>query len=368
MNETKTSPTPQKAPAVQEIDLLELARKIWAARKLILKNCGYAAVIGLVIAFSIPRSYTTSVMLAPESKNRMSGVSGLAAMVGVNINQDAGEDALSPELYPDIVASTPFLLELFDVRVHDRRGRIDTNLYTYLDEYQRAPWWSVVISAPFRLLRWVVNLFSDDKEDQEASKKADPFWLTKDQAAVAKSLAESIGVGVDKKTGIITLQVTMQDPLISAMLTDTVLSKLQTYITDYRTRKARHDLAFAEQLYNEAKSNYTQAQANYAAFADANRNIALLSYRAEQDRLQNEVNLTYGVYSQVAQQVQMAKAKVQEITPVYAVVEPASVPLYPSKPRKALILVGFVFMAGVGTVGWVLFLRDLTGKRKKKKD
>lgn len=38
----------------QEIDLVELARKLWKERKLILKSCGWAALIGLVVGFSIP--------------------------------------------------------------------------------------------------------------------------------------------------------------------------------------------------------------------------------------------------------------------------------------------------------------------------
>jgi uncharacterized protein involved in exopolysaccharide biosynthesis len=351
--------TTNKPAQVQEIDLLELARKVWSARKFILKVCGYAALAGLIVGFSIPRSYTTNVMLAPESSNRMGGASGLAAMVGININQNAGEDALSPQIYPDIISSTPFLLELFDVRVQDSRGRVDTTLYTYLDEYQRAPWWSAVISAPFKLLGWGIGLFTS-KDDEQGDGTVDPFFLTRDQMNIAKVLAQSIAVGVDKKTGIISLGVTMQDPLISATVTDTVMTKLQNYITDYRTRKARNDLAYSEKLYNEAKAEYTKAQTNYANFVDANKNIVLLSFRAEQERLQNEVNLSYGIYSQVAQQVQMAKAKVQEITPVYTVVQPAMVPLSPSAPRKMMILIGFIFLGGVFSVGWILFLKDLS--------
>ena len=103
-----------------------------------------------------------------------------------------------------------------------------------------------------------------------------------------------------------------------------------------------------------------QVKQNYA-----NQNIILLSYRAEQERLQNEMSLAYNVYTQVAQQLQMAKAKVQEITPVYTVVQPATVPLRPSKPSKPMILIGFVFLAGVGSVGWILFIKDLLKGWKK---
>ena len=249
------------------------------------------------------------------------------------------------------------------MKVKDDKEEIDTTLYVYLDEHQRAPWWSAVTSAPFKLLGWVISLFRDDEAPGDGV--LNPFRLTKDEANIAEALNQRISVSVDKKTGVTTLTVTMQDPLISASLTDTVMHRLQNYITEYRTNKARHDLAFTEKLYNEAKANYTEAQEKYASFADANQNIILLSYRAEQERLQNEMNLAYNVYTQVAQQLQMAKAKVQEITPVYTVVQPATVPLRPSKPSKPMILVGFVFLACAGCVGWILFVKDFLKGWKK---
>lgn len=367
MNEDKKLDVVPKQAEEQEIDLVELAQKVWANRRLVFKACGYAVLIGLVIAFSIPKEYSTSVTLAPEttSKTSSGSVGALAAMAGINIGSSSGEDALSPELYPDIVSSTPFLIELFDVRVQDQRSKIDTTLYAYLDKYQDAPWWGMVVSAPFKALGWTISLFRGKESAAMRGGKVNSFELTKDQAMIADGLSKRIAISVDKKTGVTTLTVTMQDPLISASLTDTVMHRLQNYITDYRTNKARHDLAFAEKLFKEAKANYMDAQKKYAAFVDANQNIILLSYRAEQERLQNEMNLDYNVYTQVAQQLQMAKAKVQEITPVYTVVQPATVPLRPAKPNKIMILIGFIFLAGVGSIGWILFVKDLIRSWKK---
>lgn len=345
----------------QEIDLIELAQKVWKERKLIFKWCGIAVLVGLIVAFSIPREYSTNVTLAPESSSgaKSGSMGALAAMARINLGNSSGEDALSPELYPDIVSSTPFLIELFNVKVEDIKGKLpsDVTLYSYLGEYQRSPWWSAIISAPFKLLGWTISLFADEAEEEE-DVATNPFMLTRDEANIAAALSQRITVSVDKKTGTTTISVLMQDPLISAALTDTVMVKLQNYITEYRTNKARHDLAFTEKLYKEAKENYYNAQQIYARASDENLDVVKRSYRSELDRLQTEMNLTAGIYNQVAQQLQMAKAKVQEITPVYTVVQPATVPLRASKPRKAMILIGFVFLAGVASVGWILFIRD----------
>ena len=357
--------SPQQ-PEEQEIDLIELAQKVWAERKLVFKACGIAVIVALVVAFSIPKEYATSVTLAPETggKSASGSIGALASMAGINLGASSGEDALSPELYPDIVSSTPFLTSLFDVRVTSEEAEVDTTLYAYLKDYQHSPWWSVIMSAPFKALGWTMSLFRDE-QPEEGDAKLDPFHLTKEESGIAKALGSRLAVSVDKKTGVTTLTVTMQDALISASLTDTVMHSLQNYITDYRTNKARHDLAYMEKLYDEAKQDYTEAQQKYAQFADANLNISRLVYRAEQERLQNEMNLAYQMYTTVSQQLQMAKAKVQEITPVYTVVQPATVPLRAAKPNKLMILVGFVFLAGVGSVGWILFVKDFIRNWKK---
>lgn len=350
----------------EEIDLLELALKVWGERKFVLKACGYAVLIGLVIAFSIPREYTANAMIAPElSDNKTTGgLSSLATMAGFNLNATSTADAIYPDLYPDIVTSTPFITGLFNVQVKDLDEEVDTTLYCYLNEHQRVPWWTLITSAPFKALGWVISLFTEEEKEDAI---LDPFHLTKEEADIAKELSERITVSVDKKTGVTTLSVTMQDARISACLTDTVVRRLQDYITEYRTTKARQDFQFQEKLFERKKKEYEKAQENYAKFADANKNIILLSYRAEQERLENEMRLAYQVYTSVAQQLQMAEAKVQEITPVYTIIEPATIPIKASKPRKTLMLLGIVFLTGLCCVSWILFGRDFYINLKTKK-
>ncbi|MDE6460748.1 MAG: chain-length determining protein, partial [Paramuribaculum sp.] len=115
----------------------------------------------------------------------------------------------------------------------------------------------------------------------------------------------------------------------------------------------------AQTLNDEAREDYYKAQQRYANYMDKNQGVILRTMRNEEERLQNEMQLTYTLYNTTAQQLQMAKAKVQEITPVYTVLQPATVPLAPSKPSKMLIMVGCVFVAVVACAAWILFGRDL---------
>ncbi len=352
----------------QEIDLLELAMKLWQQKKKIAIWCIIGAVVGLVVAFSIPREYTTAVKLAPEagSGQKAGGSLGaMAAMVGLGGAAQAGADAVNPTLYPDVVESVPFLVSLFDVPVEDIDGTYKVTLRQYIEDDLKSPWWSAVIGLPFKLLGAIKGGDDDDKD--KPGKTTDTFKLTKKENSIVMALQQRISASVDTKTSVITISVMMQDPLVSATLADTVVSRLQDYITDYRTNKARKDLEYAELLNEEAKDNYYKAQQKYADYLDRNNGLILHSAQTTRERLQNEATLAFNLYNQTAQQVQMAKAKVQENTPVYATVTPATVPIKPTSPRKPLILVGFVFLAFVACCAWILYGKPLVEEMKNKK-
>ncbi len=370
--ELRTSELPQANEAgshdeEQEIDLLELAMKLWRQKKKIAIWCLVGAVIGLVVAFSIPREYTTSVKLAPEAgsgKSISGSLGAMAAMVGIGGAAQSGSDAVSPTLYPDVVSSVPFLVGLFDVPVEDIDGTEKVTLRQYVEDDLKSPWWSAVLGAPFKLLGM---LRGGDEEGDAPGKQPNTFQLTKKEDLVVMALQQRISASVDTKTSVITISVMMQDPLVSATLADTVVNRLQDYITDYRTNKARKDLEYAELLNEEAKNNYYKAQQTYADYLDRNNGLILHSAQTTRERLQNEATLAFNLYNQTAQQVQVAKAKVQENTPVYTPLTPATVPIKPTSPRKPLILVGFVFLAFVACAAWILYGKPLMEEMKKKK-
>lgn len=335
-----------------EIDWMEILRKIIAIRKTLYKAAGVGVVLGIIIALSIPKQYTVTVTLSPEmSGDKANG--GLASLASSFLGGTAtgnSNDALNVTLAPDIVASTPFVLELFNTRVQTLDGKLDTTLVTYLDE-QKTPWFSYIIKAPGMAIGAIKSIFTEKVDTVSA---LNPFQLTEKEATKVKGLRQSILAEVDKKTAMTTITVTLQDPKVTAIVADSVVAKLQQYIIDYRIKKAKEDCTYLEELYKERQQEYYQAQSKYAHYFDTNRNIAFQSVRAEQERLQNDMNLAYQVYSQVAQQLQVARAKIQEEKPVFAVVEPATVPLEPSGTSRKMILVGIVFLAICGTGAWKL--------------
>lgn len=348
-----------------EIDLMEYVRKLWKARKLFLKVAGIAAIIGIIIIISIPKTYTAEVTLSPESgKGGGGGLSGMAAMLGLGATNMGGDaNAVNISMTSDIIASTPFILELFDMKVQTLNNEMDTTLVAYLATEKR-PWWNMLISLPSRAIHGVMQLFNPPASST-AKETIDIFRLTRTQRGQANAIKNVIMAETDKKSGMTKISVTLQDPLVAATLVDTVLVKLQKYITNYKTSKAQEDCNYWEQLYKERQKEYYQAQEAYATYADANQGVILQSVRIEQERLQNEVNLAYQVFSQVATQLQLSRAKLQEEKPAFTIMEPASVPLYPTGTNSKIVLVGLIFLATVGTAAWILFGKDLWCSIKK---
>lgn len=351
----------------REIDWPEQFRKVRASGKLLLKVCGMGAAVGIVVALGIPEEYTASTLVAHEGIRRRSysDISELADMAGDTDSSIATErDGLYPTLYATIVASTPFLLQLFDVEVHRQEDSAAMPLAQYLKEHQKAPWWRVVTSAPSRLMGWCLSLFKEKPEVDNTKKKVQPdtFRLTREEAAIAGAIASRITIEIDKKKKAITISVTMQDPLVAATVADTVQARLKAYMTEYRTGKSRRILEYNEKLCKEAQAEYHAAQDRYARFADANRNLTQLTPRAEQARLRSEMELAQLAYNRMERQVQAAKARVKKVAPVYTVIRPVTVPLRPSKPNKWGILAGYVLLSGAGGIGWILWAKDFIRK------
>lgn len=338
--------------------LKELFFLMWNERKLFVKTCGCAVVAALVIAFSIPKKYSSDVTLAPEiaGEGDMGGLSSLASMAGINLGALGNNDAIGPDLYPMVIHSKDYLIRLFDVPVSIEKGDsvLNTTYFDYLLKHQKIAWWGYPMKGLGMLMKAISSKGKADTEKEPAGKRNFMF-LSEEERNVISRMQSNITCSVDKKTGIITLSAIAQDPVVAAVIVDSARMALNQFIIEYRTNKAWQDYHYMYKLYEQAKADYNKAQAVYADFADSNLNLTSMRAQAKHDDLQNEVQLAYGVYNQMANQLQLVRAKIQENTPVYTVIDSATVPERAASPKKLLLLMAFGFLSFVGTAGWIIF-------------
>ena len=322
---------------------------IWAAikkhKKLYYKLLPVAFVLACLIAFSIPRYYNCKILLAPESgggTSSMGALASLASSFGVNIGGGGSStgDAITPVLYPDMMNSVDFKTSLFPVKVKRKSDKESMTYYNYLKNNWKEPWWE--------------DLFGLIAPKKEKDTLVNTFELTGEQAHIAGLINKNVVCSIDKKTNLISINVKAQDPHIAAQLADSVKTRLQDFLTAYRTQKARHDLEYAEMLQRQAKKDYEHARRLYVDFMDTNQDVRLMSAQQKQMDLENDMQLQYNNYNALNAQVIAAKAKVQEVTPAFTTLQSATVPLGPAGPKRGQIVVICLIVATLIITIWVL--------------
>ncbi len=303
------------------IDLRNIFRTLWKKKLVFFIVIPIVAVLASIYIVSFPRYYSTETRLAPEM-------------------EDNG-----------------FVVSLWNIKVTDIGDSIHTTYYDYLKKHQKQVWWAPAINK-------VMALLGSDKDTVNINKKGeaefDPYRLSKKQDDIVKIIQSNIKISIDKQTSIITISIKDQDPLICKTLADTLTAKLQDFITDYRTRKARVDVDYYQKLTNEAKKDYEAIREKYVNSADANTDVILESVRAKVEDMENEMQLKYDAYTTLDKQLQAAKAKVQERTPAFTMIKGSSVPIKPAGPKRMIFVAGMIFLSFICTA-FYLVRKELFG-------
>lgn len=352
--------TPPKSGEI-EIDLLEIARKLWDNRKFILKVTAVFAAIGLFVAVFSAKEYTSSVTMVPQigdGKSKVGGLAGLAAMAGVNLGDLGGGSELSPTIYPKIMASVPFQKELMQTKVKFENLPQEITLYDYYTnpDYQPFNLFSSLKKYTIGLPGVIIKAIKGDSPSSPVTGHSSPFLqLTEKEDKVAKTLSKQVSLAINEKEGTLMLTANMPEALVSTQVVEAARLLLQKYITAFKVDKVKQNLDFIQQRYNEAKRNFEQKQMQLAAFKDGNRNVILASAQTTGERINAEYSLLYSVYSELAKQLEQAKIKVKDATPVLTVVEPSYIPNNKKYPNTLVTILVFLLLGFSFSIGFVLF-------------
>ncbi|WP_167619045.1 Wzz/FepE/Etk N-terminal domain-containing protein [Maribellus sediminis] len=344
-------------PQEDEIDLIALAKTLWDSRKFIIKTVLVFAVLGVAVALLSPKEYTASSTMVPQlsdSSNKLGGLSSLAAMAGFNLNMDNPARDLSPFVYPQIVQSVPFQLQLMNTTFNFAGIEHPVSLYDYYTEYNKPGFLATLkkytLGLPFVILKAIKG--EQEEEAVATTSSGSTIRLTKEQEEVRKIVAGNVTLETNDKEGYIVLRSTFQEAPLAAQVAQKAQELLQVSITDFKIEKARAQLEFIEERYAEKKDEFEKAQAALAEFRDRNKNVTSALARTQEERLQSDYQLAFDVYSQLAQQMEQAQIKVKEDTPVFAVIKPVTVPLE-DNASGAKTLVIWTFLGGVLAIAWI---------------
>lgn len=325
---------------MEEITITTIFKLIKAHKKQYIIAVAITFVVSAIVLFTTPNYYTSKVLLAPEvsgDKFSSSGLSGIASTMGLNLNGLAGGsgDAFFPEIYPEIVSSTTFLQQLLKIKVETKNGDFKGTLKEFLEKDK----------SSFSLS----ELFGSK---EEPAIKSSAYISPKDMATI-KKLNKSIGVRIDPKNEVITIDGTFEDAYVAQVVTDSLSYLLQQYIYDYRTKKSSLMLEQAKNFMNKSYREYLTLSKKSAQFTDSHHQLRLQEGKNQKTFLENEMQAKYQIYIQAIQQVTLAQAKLQAQTPVYSVIQPAIIPDRKSGPKR---LTSILLIEILTTFFFTLFL------------
>lgn len=364
---------PKEINSDNEIDLIEVIRKLWNRRKFILRVTAVFFVLGILIALFSSKEYSATCVVVPQTSEKTPGgsLSGLAAMAGINLSGMGNSDVLSPKIYPKVLASVPFQKDLMYTPIKFEKYEEPITLLDFYTnkKYRQFSLVGTVIKYTIGLPGLMMKAIRGEEPvvDYQDGSGVPIESLSKEEHKCIKALKDKVTLNLNDKEGYVTLTANMPEALAAAQVAARMQLLLQKYITEFKIEKAQANLEFIEGRYAEAKEQFEIKQDELATLRDANRNFASATARTAEERLSNEYNVAFGVYSELAKQREQANIQVKENTPVFTIIEPVTIPTEASKPKRSLIVIAFTFLgafAGIGLVLILPFFAQLSGCKR----
>jgi len=353
-------PTPPLPTDPDEIDLIALAKKLWLGRKTIFQAVAVGSALGIAIALFSPKEYTATSTIVPqlgsESGSKLGGLGGLAALAGINLDMQQQGSDLSPIVYPQIVSSVPFQLELMNTPLNFEEYSQPISLFDYSTKFKKFTFLRSIKKYTIGLPKTIFQAVKKEKTEYKVIPitELNPLSLTDDQVEIQKLLNKVVNLKINAKDGYLTITVNLDEPLVTAQMALKAQLLLQKYIIDFKTQKSQANLDFIAANYTKAKKEFEQAQIKLAISTDRSQGFVSGLSRVETDRLQSQYTISFGVYQELAKQFEQAKIQVKKETPVFTVVEPPVVPMERTKPKRSIIIILWSILGGIAGIGIII--------------
>lgn len=322
----------------QEIDLIEILRKIHNNKYFIFKYLLYFLFFGIIIAILTPRKYKAGSIFVPmisSASSSSSGLSGLASLAGINLSGSMESSDIAPNLYPEIVESVPFKQELSLVKIPYQDSEITYRQYfnikskSFIGVLKK-----YTIGLPSLILKNLIN-------NKESIINKDPqlISLSDEDFIFYKQFDQLIEINVDLKEGYIELNVNFDNKIGAALIAKKAVEILQKKVIEYKIKQASEVLKYAEQQKEIKRNLLYETQSKLALFKDKNVFISTSTFQNQLMRLESEYNNANIVFQEVSKQVEEAKLQVSKDTPIFSILKPVVVPNISSTNRILIILI-----------------------------
>jgi uncharacterized protein involved in exopolysaccharide biosynthesis len=341
--------------AEDEIDIVELLKKVFKEKKLIFKCSIISALVGVVFALFQPNQFTSSTTFIPqlssEVKTGGSSLSAFASLAGINLGGVEGSSEFPPTLYPQVVESVPFRLDLLKSNVKVNNTELTLREY-FLKDNNSFNLLGTIKKYTIGLPSLIIGLFKTD--EKSLSDISLIYTLSEQDNKLFNKLSNVLSLSINDKEGFINLSFTDKDKKVAAQVTQTAQILLQEKIIEFKVKSSKELLDFTFNQYNEKKKAYEKLQDDRAVFVDNNINISSSLFQNKLSRIESELSIAQSVVQQLASQVEQAKLQVSKDTPVFTTIKPVTVPFEKSAPKRSVIVFIYIILGIVFSVGYAL--------------
>jgi LPS O-antigen subunit length determinant protein (WzzB/FepE family) len=370
IQENKSTPTSEE----DSIDIIALLKQLWSARKFIIKTTLVFTLVGLLVAVLSTKQYTSSTTFVPIGQGKSTGgnLGGLASLAGINLggsNDNGGK--ISPELYPQIVNSIPFQLELLKTPLKIEGQDTLVSYKEYYTNIYKPGVLSSIKKYTLGLPGVIISSLRGEDSEKSVTKKNKIIHISQEENKLILQLEEQVTLEVNAKEGFVSIATTLSEALASAQLTLKAQELLQEYALNFKTQKSIEQLSYIEERFLEKKKEFDTVKMKLALFQDRNNAINTAVGKTKLLQLQSDYNLSLTVYTELAKQLETQRLQVKKDTPIFTVLKPVTVPTKRSSPKRALILIIYIFLGVILSMGFVLIkepvlniLREMKSENK----
>jgi LPS O-antigen subunit length determinant protein (WzzB/FepE family) len=355
MSEDRTNKN--KSHKDDQIDLIEILKKIWAGKRIIIKVTALFFVAGLFVAVFSKNQYTAETTFVPSVQDNSAGVKlgGLASLAGINIASGINSAEISPELYPKIISSIPYRKELLNTLLTIEGVDEKISYRSYYEEYYSPG----VLGYLKKYTVGIPGIIINALKNKSSIKRREFSYsginqISEEEFKLIEQLQDQISLSIDSKDGFLEISVRMDQPIAAAELALKAQETLQDYVLDFKTKKSKEELRYLQDRYKEKKEDFERIQLQLAKFKDQNTNIATAQRKAELLQLQADYDLALSLYSELAKQIETQLLQVKKDTPLFTVLKPVNIPNEKSDPKISLILIIYLFLGLVLSIGYLL--------------
>lgn len=313
-----------------EIDLIEILKKLFKSRKLILYISTLFVIIGIMVSLILPVKYSSSTVFIPQSQEtNTSSLSGVASLVGINLGSSSVGGDIPPTMYPKIGNSPKFKRLLLEKLIDKKKN--------------------------LTLKEFLVKYYKIEKKDISP---ASSIHMTELEEECFKIISQILSINVNQKDGFITIISTMPNAEYSTIIAKASKEILQNIIIENKIETARQNLNFSEKQLVEKKMEFDEIQSKLAYFSDSNLNTVNSFVINEKDKLEAEFQIISAVVTELAKQVEQAKLQVTKDTPVFSTIREPLVPNSRTSPNRTQLVIIFSILGFILSCSYIL-LKDL---------